>query len=171
MSESFFSLINGLANKSIALDYLGIFFASWAIILLVVWYLAAIWHGHPKHRVSNFVMVFLTLGLVYAINFIIGYIWFEPRPFVSHKVNLLINIPLSAKSFPSDHAALAFVLAVGLWQLNRKWLLAFIIASIIALARVYVGVHYFSDVVVGALIGGVIAWFVFKYYRYWFRIK
>jgi undecaprenyl-diphosphatase len=59
-------------------------------------------------------------------------------------------------SFPSDHATLFFALAVGLVFVSRRLgLLAFAYVTIaIALPRLYLGLHFLSDLVVGGLIGG-----------------
>lgn len=57
-------------------------------------------------------------------------------------------------SFPSDHAALLFALAVVVWRQSR-WLglLATLSALFGVLPRVYLGLHYLSDVVAGAALG------------------
>ncbi len=57
-------------------------------------------------------------------------------------------------SFPSNHAVNNFAEAMFFYKLfpKFKWLL-FITASLIALSRVYIGVHYPSDIVGGAIIG------------------
>jgi membrane-associated phospholipid phosphatase len=62
-------------------------------------------------------------------------------------------VPASA-SFPSSHAATAFAAAVAVGLVHprlRRPLLA--MAAVVALSRVYLGVHYLFDVVVGTLIG------------------
>jgi undecaprenyl-diphosphatase len=62
-------------------------------------------------------------------------------------------------SFPSDHAMLFTALAVGVLFVSRKagaFLLIWT-ALVIALPRLYLGLHYPSDVVAGALIGAAIA--------------
>jgi undecaprenyl-diphosphatase len=58
-------------------------------------------------------------------------------------------------SFPSGHAARAFLIAVIATGLGPAWLaiLLWIWAPLVALARAAMGVHYLSDVVVGALVG------------------
>ncbi len=57
-------------------------------------------------------------------------------------------------SFPSDHAALFFALVAVIWQRSR-WLglLALMSALYGTLPRIYFGLHYFSDVAAGALLG------------------
>lgn len=64
-------------------------------------------------------------------------------------------------SFPSGHAALAFALATS-WTLSHpKWYVgvpSYLWATGVAVSRVWLGVHYPSDVLVGAVLGGVVAW-------------
>lgn len=77
-------------------------------------------------------------------------------------------------SFTSSHATNHFAVALFLflgwgrrWK-RWRWLLLLWAASI-ALGQVYVGVHYPSDIVGGALLGSLIAWIVYKIYcrRQW----
>lgn len=58
-------------------------------------------------------------------------------------------------SFPSDHAALIFALATGVWMLSRPWgVMAYAWSLlVVCLPRVYLGLHYPSDIVAGAGLG------------------
>jgi len=82
----------------------------------------------------------------------------RPRPFVSlHDVHVLISRP-SSGSLPSAHATTAFAGAVLLSWFWPRWRLAFaVLALAIAFSRVYVGVHYPTDVLAGAALGGSVA--------------
>ncbi len=61
-------------------------------------------------------------------------------------------------SFPSGHAARAFMIAMVATGLGPPWagILLWVWAPLVALARVAMGVHYVSDVVAGALVGIII---------------
>jgi undecaprenyl-diphosphatase len=58
-------------------------------------------------------------------------------------------------SFPSDHAALFFALAMGVWLASTRAGLALIgyVAVCICLPRIYIGIHYPTDIVAGAGLG------------------
>jgi len=61
-------------------------------------------------------------------------------------------------SFPSDHATFAFAIAVAVWKYDRKLGAVFgALAILLSAARVYVGTHYPSDVLGGAVLGTIVA--------------
>ena len=69
----------------------------------------------------------------------------------------LLEVPTTS-SFPSGHAATSFASAYVLTRLAPRFAPAFYaLAVLIALSRVYVGVHYPVDVTVGAVLGTVVA--------------
>ena len=63
-------------------------------------------------------------------------------------------------SFPSGHAQTAFLIAAFLaaFLARRYGIIAYGLATAVALSRLYLDVHYFTDVVAGALAGIAIAW-------------
>jgi undecaprenyl-diphosphatase len=80
------------------------------------------------------------------------------RPFVAHPHSHLLVSHARDAGFPSDHATGAFAMAMALWLYDRTiGAICFVLAAIVAFARVYVGVHYPGDVVGGALIGMAVA--------------
>jgi membrane-associated phospholipid phosphatase len=70
-------------------------------------------------------------------------------------------------SFPSGHAARAFLIAVVASALAPPWLgiLLWIWAPLVSVARVAMGVHYVSDIVAGAGLGIVVAWIGLQLYE------
>ena len=82
----------------------------------------------------------------------------RPRRYVATPhLHTLISRPTS-DSFPSSHATTAFAGAVVLsFLLPRLWPLFVAAAALVAFSRLYVGVHYPTDVFAGAAIGAVFA--------------
>jgi membrane-associated phospholipid phosphatase len=79
-------------------------------------------------------------------------------PLADPGVQALIGIPDST-SFPSGHAATAFAAATAVAVLHpRLRVPLFALAATVALSRVYLGVHFWSDVLVGSLLGVAVGW-------------
>tara|TARA_Y100000031_G_scaffold127060_1_gene144532 strand:- start:110 stop:568 length:459 start_codon:yes stop_codon:yes gene_type:complete len=94
----------------------------------------------------------------WAITAIIQYFINRPRPFIKNHRKPLINLWVKSKSFPSVHSSIAFSTATMVWLAEPVWGVFFlIVAALVALSRVGVGVHYVSDVIVGAVLGAGIA--------------
>lgn len=99
-----------------------------------------------------FLPVFIYLTLF--INFIIKVILQRQRPLNDDpSLRPLVGVP-SSKSFPSSHAAMSFVAAIVLtFFYPLLFVLFFGLASLMSWSRVYVGVHYPSDVLAGTVVG------------------
>ena len=87
----------------------------------------------------------------------------RPRPCQALEgVRLIVSCPRSF-SFPSSHGATSFAFITPYFVLARRiirtgWLVyLFVLATMIALSRAYLGVHYPSDIVAGAVLGAAIA--------------
>ena len=78
----------------------------------------------------------------------------RPRPFIAHpEPDPLMGTSLDV-SFPSGHAATSFAGATVLALAHRRAAVPlYLLAALIAWSRVYVGVHYPGDVLVGAVLG------------------
>jgi undecaprenyl-diphosphatase len=100
---------------------------------------------------------------VLAVNLALKHIFFRVRPCDAiAEITALIKHPKDS-SFPSGHAAMSFAAAFGVRRgLGKKaGIAAYVLASLIAVSRLYVGVHYLTDVLCGALIGtacAALAW-------------
>lgn len=80
-------------------------------------------------------------------------------------INLLVRCG-AGMSMPSSHAANAFGQALLFGSLYRRLRWPFLIfAFLIAISRVFVGVHYLSDIIAGGLLGAVAGTAVFMLYR------
>lgn len=162
-----FKQINGSAGHWAKLDYLGIFLASYFQYFLVAFLLIYLFLGKDKQeKIKNRLMVGGALAAALVARFAVAtslyYFFMRLRPFVDNMVNQLISYNGAKSSFPSGHASFFFALATVVYLYNKKlgaWFLA--AAALISLARVYVGVHYPSDVLAGALIGILVGWLIY----------
>ena len=122
--------------------------------------------------VGNFLSSALLLDLVVCNGFLKPLIG-RLRPFqINTAIELLTQAPLDA-SFPSGHTAASLTAVTALWRAGGapKWLrwAALILAVVIALSRIYLYVHWPTDVLGGAVLGAVLgwtgAWLVFRLRR------
>jgi membrane-associated phospholipid phosphatase len=80
----------------------------------------------------------------------------RPRPFHVIEGTRLISEGAHGFSFPSGHTSSTFGLATGLSLHFPKWYViapSYLYATIVALSRPYLGAHYPSDLLVGAILG------------------
>lgn len=104
--------------------------------------------------------VLLSLGLeILCCNFLLKPMVARPRPCdVNRAVQLLIPRPEDF-SFPSGHTGASFAAASGLFfSRSRLWIPALVLALLIAFSRLYLYVHYPTDVLAGAALGIVTGW-------------
>ena len=88
-------------------------------------------------------------------NQVVSHLWERPRPYVAHPaLTHLLSAPSPDPSFPSDHAAAAFAIAVAVFAFSRRVGALFLAtAALIGASRVAMGMHYPSDVLAGMLVG------------------
>jgi undecaprenyl-diphosphatase len=118
--------------------------------------------GRRADAITFWIVLVVTEILVFTLKEIID----RPRP---EDVRLLMSFSESA-SMPSGHAARAVAGAVALWRLGPRWRIPMATFAVLTLvSRVYVGAHYPSDVIVGALIGlgiGLIGYAGLRWFRH-----
>ncbi|MEU3557455.1 phosphatase PAP2 family protein [Streptomyces fragilis] len=82
----------------------------------------------------------------------------RPRPFMTHRGLEVLVEGKDDFSFVSDHATLAMAMAVALFLAHRKFgVVAILLAVLAGLSRVYMGVHYPTDVAGGFALGTAVA--------------
>jgi membrane-associated phospholipid phosphatase len=89
----------------------------------------------------------LSIGLNYGIKLLVR----RPRP-VLEGLPPLGGAP-SSLSFPSAHALSSFAVATAMVRVDAAMAMALVVATAISLGRPYLGMHYPSDVLAGALLG------------------
>jgi undecaprenyl-diphosphatase len=154
-----FRLINGLASQFPLLDGLMRFLVneyfvptSFSLILIILWFGG---QGVADRAGNQRAVIHAALSLILANSLVklCNLITFRPRPFAAHEVHLLFYRPTDS-SLPSNPAAVGFSFATAVWLHNRRvGAIMYVLAALFAFARVYCGVHYPLDVIVGGLIG------------------
>lgn len=108
----------------------------------------------------------LVLSLIFC-NITIKPLVARIRPYdIKEGIDLIISKP-SDFSFPSGHTSASFAAAVAIFACNKKWgIWAVSLAVIIAFTRLYLYVHFPTDVLAGALLGtlcAVISYYIVKF--------
>jgi undecaprenyl-diphosphatase len=87
----------------------------------------------------------------------------RPRPFVADPAGVHLFAKHAADAgFPSDHATAAFAIATALALRDRRWGgVVLVLATVLAVGRVALGVHYPSDVLAGAALGAAVSWLLY----------
>lgn len=157
-----FHILNGLAGQSELFDGVVVFFASYlAYILPAVLLAFVVFSGYQKRAKIDLLLTAAAATIIAraGVTEIIRYFYQRPRPFSVLETNQLLSDP--AWSFPSGHATFFFALSTVVYLYDRRWGTGFFIATIfITVSRVIAGVHYPSDILGGAIIGVLTAYFI-----------
>lgn len=163
--------LNQFAQRSWTVDTLisligDNFLIKGGIVTTVLWFL---WfrEGETKRRDREYILcgVFISFVALLAARTLTHLLPFRERPL--HNAALHFRLPFGVNknaligwsSFPSDHAVLYFSLATCIYFLSRRaGLFAYCHAFfIICVPRIYMGFHYPTDILAGALLGVVMA--------------
>lgn len=108
-------------------------------------------------------MMLLCIGLSYILgNLILKELVMRPRPFEQFGVSQLLISPPDDYSFPSGHTSSSFAAVTMLFLTKQKArTTAAIYALLISFSRVYLFVHFPSDVLLGAILGIACAYITF----------
>jgi undecaprenyl-diphosphatase len=108
----------------------------------------------------------LAIGLLMEVSIykVLKNVCSRPRPFQRFESISCLLQPPDLYSFPSGHTAAAFVVAILIGSFYGMLLFPFLVlASLIGFSRIYLGAHYPSDVLAGAVLGSCCAELV----RWW----
>lgn len=142
----------------LAKDPLGI------LILALAWLSLMVWGGSKGRRAAVLVLpaVLIANEIADLGKANLGYL----RPCVELSGVRVLGEPLTSGGMPSAHAAnMAAVAAVMMTQLGRRWWPVWVLPLASGLSRVYIGVHYPSQVLVGWLLGAVVGFAVARPFR------
>ena len=125
-------------------------------------------YKNPRQGLFIIAAAVLAVTLSDLINHrVLKEIFARPRP-----CNVLPDVHLitgcsGSLSFPSSHAVNSFTLAAvfGFYE-RRLWIITAPAASLVAFSRVYLGVHYPADVIVGAMVGIGFGYLAYRAYLF-----
>ena len=147
--------INAAAGRNAFLDALVIGITTVGVPLMVLGVVLQWWSGGNRKHLRHVAVVagLACLGSL-GLNQLILLFVHRPRPYdagVSH----LIIAPSADWSFPSDHATVGFAIAATFAALGeqRRAAVFLLIALLVSWSRVFVGTHYITDVLGGAVTG------------------
>lgn len=112
----------------------------------------------PKTRKAGAAVAISLLAEAVSCFVIKGFIA-RPRPFMIDMTMELLIPPPADFSFPSGHTGSSFAVAAALYGADRRlYLPALILAALIGFSRMYLFVHYPSDIVAGIILGMISGW-------------
>ena len=129
-------------------------------VLVFFPFVLLLWFREKKHALPMLLAGLVAIAFADAGGHILKELVMRQRPCNTlDNVHLLVGCGKSY-SMPSNHASNAFAFAMAVWFTlrSRVSLLFVAVAGLIGISRVFVGVHYPSDVLVGALVGTVAAY-------------
>ncbi len=131
----------------------------WIVIALVILF----WK--KDKRTALMVLIALLITAILGDGFL-KLVVARPRPFYQFPEMELLIPPPSGYSFPSGHSASSFAAAIVILLWNRKaGIVALALAALMAFSRLYLYVHYPSDVLVGTVIGICVGFFTVWAFR------
>ncbi|GAA2288167.1 phosphatase PAP2 family protein [Streptomyces ruber] len=158
--------INGLAKDAPSwfddiMTFVGEYGLLLATVLMVLW----CWWGARRRggedaaaSVAALVWVPLAAGVAVLVNVPIRNFVERPRPFLDHDGLEVLIDGKNDFSFVSDHATLTMAMGVALFLANRKWGLVGLVFGLLGgVLRIYMGVHYPTDVIGGFALGTAVA--------------
>ena len=164
LNLALFHLINQYAGLNPVIDTLAIFAAEYMPVVVIL-ALAILWiaKGNNTRDVILYGVYAAIIGLV--INYIIGLVYFHPRPFTIGLGTQIFQYPAET-SFPSDHTT--FMVSIALIFLYFKetrvyGIILLILGLIGGFARVFSGVHFPLDILGSIMVSIISTLIIFQF--------
>ena len=129
-----------------------IFGAKYLYILVLIIALADFLRQSKNTKIRMIALAIIALPLTYVVSKILGYFYYDPRPFVqNHFLPLIPHDP--DNGFPSDHAILVGAISSVWFYFNKRLsFILWVIAILVGVSRIAVGIHHPVDIIGGFII-------------------
>lgn len=157
LNFTLFHLINQYAGLNPLLDAVAVLTAKYMPLVVVIG-MVILWIRNGKQTRDIVLYGFYAAIIGLLISYLIGLIYYHPRPFMIPTGTLLFSYP-GDSSFPSDHSTIIFSIALMLSYFKETRIagLIFLVLGVIGgIARVFSGVHFPLDIV-GSLIVSLVS--------------
>jgi undecaprenyl-diphosphatase len=157
--------ISFLRNSILDKFFLVITFISSELIIFFVLTALFLWRENKRRWILP---LWMSLGVSGLVGFILKIMIQRARPYQLGIISLLPGLAEASHSiwnfsFPSFHAMFAFcaipILVEQFPRLKKVWI---VFAVLVAFSRVYLGLHFVSDIIAGALIGYLIGMMIVR---------
>lgn len=157
-----FRMINDLGKEYTFFNPFFVFIAEYtlyAVIGAAIIFLFTNFHNRVMVACSV-----LAIILAEILGKIAGMLHTNNQPFAElSNVNQLIEKAVD-NSFPSDHTIIVFAICTSIWIFKRNWhALWILVAILVGFSRIFVGVHYPGDVLVGAFLSIISVLVVYRF--------
>lgn len=166
--------LNGLGNESFDSFWLAVTKPqSWVLLYLLIFYLIFAHFGRIRGAIASVTLI-LTAFLANLCSELIKNLTTRLRPNNDASINEFLRILLDAEgySFFSGHAATSFAVSTLVILILKKpypWIYAILIwPFLFSLSRLYLAVHYPSDVIVGMAIGIGVGYLSYRIFTHFF---
>ncbi|MDO9339730.1 MAG: phosphatase PAP2 family protein, partial [Bacteroidales bacterium] len=115
---------------------------------------------HDDQLFRNACVTLAATAVNFGVTVVMKYSFNRDRPFITFP-DITRKSDGGSPSFPSGHTSMAFATATSLTLAYPKWYIivpSYTWASTVGYSRMHLGVHYPSDVFIGALVGAGSAW-------------
>ncbi|MFJ9242236.1 phosphatase PAP2 family protein [Streptomyces sp. NPDC101776] len=169
--EAYTDVVNSAAQAPGWLDELVSAWSTYGLVVFAAVMVVGWWRARrvgAEAAVTALAVPVVVVG-VYGIDSLLKSAVRESRPCRSLRVVTLEACPGPGDwSFPSNHATIAAAAAVALFFVSRRLgAVAAVAALAMAVSRVWVGVHYPHDVVVGVAVGALLAFGAMTLLKRW----
>ncbi len=151
--EAYIRLMNFISHRKPLKQAVEILYKLLPVFMFIGYPLIVIVNGF-SHSVIRLALAIGVPALTLGVSLVMRRLVNRQRPYEKFNASSIIKKEKKGQSFPSNHSVCAFVIAMSGFSVNPTvGIVLSVIALMIALTRIFSGVHYISDVIAGSLIG------------------